>query len=766
MDLEGPERSSAYRRPWYWLLIVAAMAVVAIGAIAFSTRSVVAVNDGAFRSREQVRLHAIEHRLEDYFDDAEQVVRFEAASLSTAHAGDFAVVRWLVRAAFLSRESPGIYGMGVFYVPYALDRHIKYESEYVHAGTRTYEAVDHVLPSGFVEVTQWSNDEGDRYTQYPWFRDALASHEQLAIDGPYTEEGRSFISVLLAFRRNGRQAGVAAVDTLSDQLRSTITAEPGDIVWIEGRKSGTYYFGTAPRPSESLRFVESIPLENRNVRIMMSSDARSVIANDETYETLAAIGILFVIGIAVIVGMVLWDRWSSEERALLMRARQQRLEDEIAVARRIEIELRRAGFTDALTGLPNRAAFLERLAANSGPTAALLIDLDHFNIINETLGHSAGDDLIKTLAERLARQLPGTFVSRLGGDEFGVIVPLTDQTPDEIARRVLSLIAEPVTMHGQTLRTDASIGVVLLDGGGSPEGVLRDADIAVYAAKERGRGRWEIFDAEMRAGVERKSRLEADLRRGIAEGEIIAHYQPIVSVSTLEVVSFEALARWDRPGTGLVSAAEFIPLAEARGLVYELDNVVLREAFAQFAAIAAIYPRATLAVNLSAAELTIPGLVERIEALLSTYGVDARRIRLEITETTMMARSDDVASTLERLKFTGISLVLDDFGTGYSSLAYLQRLPLAGVKIDRSFVEALGSDPRALEIVRSIVGIAGTFGLHVTAEGVESAYQLDVLVQLGVDFAQGYFFSPAVGIAALAALTLPDGAHPASNRSE
>jgi EAL domain-containing protein (putative c-di-GMP-specific phosphodiesterase class I) len=201
-------------------------------------------------------------------------------------------------------------------------------------------------------------------------------------------------------------------------------------------------------------------------------------------------------------------------------------------------------------------------------------------------------------------------------------------------------------------------------------------------------------------------------------------------------------------------------------LVYDLDSVILREVFAQATTLFTTHPRASVAINLSAAELTLPGLADRVAALLWTYEVEPRRVRLEITETTMMTRSDDAQQTLEQLRELGIALVLDDFGTGYSSLAYLQRLPLTGLKIDRSFVEALGIDPRATEIVRSIIGIAGTFGLHTTAEGVESEYQVDVLRQLGVDFAQGFFFSPAVPIAAVASLRIPDDAQAASNAME
>jgi EAL domain-containing protein (putative c-di-GMP-specific phosphodiesterase class I) len=258
----------------------------------------------------------------------------------------------------------------------------------------------------------------------------------------------------------------------------------------------------------------------------------------------------------------------------------------------------------------------------------------------------------------------------------------------------------------------------------------------------------------MRAEVARDSEFEAEIRRGIDRGEFVPFYQPIIQIETGEVASFEALARWQSP-KGLISASEFMPFIESRGLAPAIDNVILRGVCAQSTALLALFPHASIAVNVSAAELSSRDLPVNVERVLREFKVPPLRLRLEITETAMMTRGSDVNATLDRLQDMGIAMLLDDFGTGYSSLAYLQRLPIVGLKIDKSFIEHVHEDERALEIVRSIVAIAEAFGLDTTAEGVESERQLDVIKKLGITFAQGFFFSQAVDVGSLGVLRGP-----------
>lgn len=317
---------------------------------------------------------------------------------------------------------------------------------------------------------------------------------------------------------------------------------------------------------------------------------------------------------------------------------------------------------------------------------------------------------------------------------------------------ILSTIADPAVLYGRTIYPQASIGIAVVDESyRGPEELLRDADIAMYAAKNRGRARSAIFDTEMRRQVALDAELELDLRRAIEHGDIVPHYQPIVELANGTVTSFEALARWQRHDATL-SASQFVPFSEARGFVYQIDASVQRNVLAHAKSILALFPQANIALNVSAPELTSPLFAEQLGGLLSEFGVQPACIRLEITETTMMTRADEAHKTLNALTKLGISVVLDDFGTGYSSLSYLQRLPISGLKIDRSFVADIDSDDRSREIVRSIVALAHVLELTTTAEGVERAAQIDALAGLGVTYAQGFFFSPPLAIAQLADL--------------
>jgi len=431
---------------------------------------------------------------------------------------------------------------------------------------------------------------------------------------------------------------------------------------------------------------------------------------------------------------------------------------------RTEEETRRRGLHDPLTGLPNRTLVLDRIAhalarADRGEAsvAVLFLDVDNFKVVNDSLGHRAGDNLLRQLAARLSDAVrPADTVGRFGGDEF---VVLCEDVVDEpmalrIAGRLARVFAEPFALEGDDVHVaSASIGVVLRDGAqDNPEELLRDADAAMYRAKERGRSRVELFDTGMRARAIGRLQTEGDLRRALERDELRVVYQPIVTLSDGSIRGFEALVRWEHPERGLLSPAQFIPVAEESGMIVALGRVVLEEACRQSAAWSAVHGPIPIHVNLSARQVADPNLVDSVAHVVRTSGVEPANLVLELTESSLLERVHSPGETLVRLKALGISLILDDFGTGYSSLSYLQHFPLSGLKIDRSFVAALGGANGDGAIVDAILRMARALDLEVVAEGLETADHLDVLRRLGCQFGQGYLFSRPVNVAAASAL--------------
>jgi diguanylate cyclase (GGDEF)-like protein/PAS domain S-box-containing protein len=427
---------------------------------------------------------------------------------------------------------------------------------------------------------------------------------------------------------------------------------------------------------------------------------------------------------------------------------------------RTEEETRRRGLHDPLTGLPNRTLVLDRIAhalarADRGEAsvAVLFLDVDNFKVVNDSLGHRAGDNLLRQLARRLSDAVrPSDTVGRFGGDEF---VVLCEDVVDEpmalrIAGRLARVFEEPFVLEGDDVHlAAASIGVVLRDGAqDDPEELLRDADAAMYRAKERGRSRVELFDSGMRARAIGRLQTEGDLRRALERDELRVVYQPIVSLDDGTICGFEALARWQHPERGMLTPAQFIPVAEESGMIVGLGRRVLETACRQ----AADWARVPVHVNLSARQLADPNLIESVADIVRTTGVDPANLVLELTESSLLERAHSPAETLARLKALGISLILDDFGTGYSSLSYLQHFPLSGLKIDRSFVAALGSVSGGGAIVDAILRMARALDLEVVAEGLETEEHLDTLRRLGCRLGQGYLFSRPVDVATATAL--------------
>lgn len=411
---------------------------------------------------------------------------------------------------------------------------------------------------------------------------------------------------------------------------------------------------------------------------------------------------------------------------------------------------------DALTGLPNRAYFMDRLdeciarahRRKDDLFAVLFLDLDRFKVVNDSLGHLTGDLLLTAIARRLETCLrPGDSVARLGGDEFTILLDHLEQPDDamRVADRVEQSLAEPFNLNGHEVYTGASVGIALSTSGyARAEDCLRDADTAMYRAKSKGRGRYEVFDRSMHQHAVSLLQLETDLRRAIGRGELFLQYQPIVCLQDECLAGFEALLRWKHPEKGIVMPETFIALAEETGLILPIGSWVIGEACRQVRHWRNTLPMSedlSVSVNLSARQFEQPDLVERVADALQECGLDGSALKLEITETVLMANAEASNNVLSRLRKLGVQVQVDDFGTGYSSLSYLHRFKIDTLKIDRSFVGGLAGEGEPLEIVRSIITLGRNLGVAIVAEGVETIAQLDTLRDLGCEYVQGYLFA-------------------------
>ena len=424
--------------------------------------------------------------------------------------------------------------------------------------------------------------------------------------------------------------------------------------------------------------------------------------------------------------------------------------------------------SDPLTGLPNRLLFIDRLGRlikhsqrrKDHLFSVLFLDLDGFKMINDSLGHLVGDQLLVGVAMRLEKclrssdtvaRLGETFtVARLGGDEFTILLDDLKEPADanRAAERLMKALAPPFLLAGKEVFTSISIGITLSNTAyEQPEDMLRDADTAMYRAKSLGKARYEVFDADMRASVMARLQLETDLRRALERNEFRNFYQPIVSLESGRIVGFEALMRWQHPTRGMIAPEEFIFVAEETGLIRELGWWSLREACRQMSdwrAGSKGYVGLTMSVNLSAKQLLQPHLVEEMDKLLRETALPSEALKLEITESAVMADPAAAAEMLQQIKSLGIRLAIDDFGTGYSSLSYLHRFPLDTLKIDRSFISGNGAGDDGIEIARTIMPMAKNLRLDVVAEGVETIEQVALLKKLQCKYAQGYYFSKPV----------------------
>ncbi len=432
---------------------------------------------------------------------------------------------------------------------------------------------------------------------------------------------------------------------------------------------------------------------------------------------------------------------------------------DVTARKQAEDRLVHTAFHDPLTGLPNRILFMQRLehalrrSRRGGDFAVIFLDLNRFKVVNDSLGHSAGDELLKIVGSRLQSCLrPGDSVSRFGGDEFALLLEAVESvnTATSVAERIREVISMPALLQGQEVFPGASIGIALSSANyRTPEEILRDADMAMYRAKSSGLSSYEVFDQAMHAEAVERLKLENDLQRAIERDEFHLLYQPIVCLRTRELQGVEALIRWSHPERGVVEPSMFIPLAEEVGSIIPIGRHVLRLACRQAAEWQARFPRAdtlSISVNLSARQIQGSPIVDDVRQILDETGLAPGSLKLEITESLIMEDRRSAAHMLNRLKALGVKISLDDFGTGYSSLSYLHTLPFDTLKIDRAFVMQLEREERSSHLVRTIVSVAHNLGMDVVAEGAETIEQVRALGEAGCEHAQGFYFSPPAEI--------------------
>jgi diguanylate cyclase (GGDEF)-like protein/PAS domain S-box-containing protein len=424
---------------------------------------------------------------------------------------------------------------------------------------------------------------------------------------------------------------------------------------------------------------------------------------------------------------------------------------DISERRGLEDELAHRALHDPLTDLANRALFkesveraLRRTGRNGRSVAVVFLDIDDFKRVNDSLGHESGDRMLTTLAERVKQSIrPYDVAARLGGDEFAVLLENADlRVASSVAERMIRGLEAPIQVDGREVTAKGSLGIAVGGPGDDVEDVMRNADVAMYMAKARGKGRYEVFEAGMNASAVERMELAADLRRAVESRQFLLHYQPIVSLSDGSIIGVEALIRWKHPRRGLVGPGEFISTAEETGLIIPIGRWVLNEACRQLRQWQDRHgdPPLSAAVNVSVKQLQDSRFVNDVRSALATTGLDPKSLTLEITETVLMSDTEEVLSRLEELRTVGVRLSLDDFGTGYASLGYLAAFPLNVLKVDRSFIQGVGTEQQS-SLTPVMVSIGRSLGLQTIAEGVEDPSQVAHLRELGFDAAQGFLFS-------------------------
>jgi diguanylate cyclase (GGDEF)-like protein/PAS domain S-box-containing protein len=429
----------------------------------------------------------------------------------------------------------------------------------------------------------------------------------------------------------------------------------------------------------------------------------------------------------------------------------------------LEQEIQHRAFHDSLTGLANRALFLNRVEhalavreRSPAPLAVLYLDLDDFKTVNDSLGHDVGDELLVEVSKRLTNAVrPSDTVARLGGDEFALLLEHTEQEgANVVSERILTALQEPVSLQSKDVFPHASIGVAVAEESPKPDDLLRNADIAMYAAKRQGKNSFRAFQKSMLSSVVTRLELKAELKRAIENREFVLHYQPLIDLETGNIDKVEALIRWDHPDRGLVPPADFIPLAEETGQIVPLGAWVIREATRQAKTLEQSFGRPiSVSVNLSARQLD-SNIVDQVRDALLRSQLEPGNLVLEITETTLMSQEETIMSRVEELRKLGVRIAIDDFGTGYSSLGYLKQLPIDIIKVDRTFVSCITDGPEESALAHAIIKLAHIFNLEAVGEGIETAEQAEALRELGCHTGQGFYFCRPINAAELMEMAL------------
>jgi len=502
--------------------------------------------------------------------------------------------------------------------------------------------------------------------------------------------------------------------------------------------------------------LSPISFGGQSIALLVLTDTKDETLSPEAMEAISAYGQL--VGPTIERAILLY-RLAENERLLAARSlgemRAVKAVETANVKRReAEDKLLHAAFHDSLTGLPNRSLFMDRLShairraerQKSMMFAVLCVGVDRFKVVNDSLGHTAGDQLLNSVSERLRRALrPADTLARIGGDVFSVLLEDIGslRRANRVAERIQSELGRAFVLDGQDLFASSGIGIALSSAQLDAGELLRNAELALHRAKQRGRGEKEVFDLEMHSSAMALLSLETDLRKGLEREEFRVHYQPLYRLGDLSLSGFEALVRWEHPSRGLLAPGAFLEVAEESGLIVQLGEWVLKESCRQLAEwmkLPGVSKDLTINVNVSDRQIHRPGLCSEVLATIDSSGLERSHIALEITENLVMEHAGKASEVLQKLNEGGLRLHLDDFGTGYSSLSYLRHLPLHCLKIDRSFVNKIDDDRQDLAVVQAIVMMAKSLSLKVTAEGIETQTQLEVIRELGCEFGQGYFF--------------------------
>lgn len=693
-----------------------------------------------------------------------------AAAVAPTLRGDRARTERFLRTLLASTPSDVIYGMGLWFRPYAFAPHVRLFGPYVH---RTH--------SGHLILTYVWSRTAYNYVTHAWYRLGLHARVHTAVTQPYFDTDHVYISAVHDIRARGASIGVSSVDTTSDAINRFLAriSHPQHVTYLttyDGRIAAfpqpvqLLQFARKRHPAKILldvtaedaaAFIARIYPGNRTITRTRPSSIPIVLVNSWASWALgsSAVPVQLVGGGAALTwllcaaGIVALRRSRSHARAALDIDRERlRLSLEIDTRVQAERALRAAADADPLTALANRNAILGQIndsiaAARSGDRhdALLYVDLSGFERINDSFGHDIGDGVLVTVASLLRRCCaPDDLGARVGGDEFAALVRHGGvEGARRSAERLQQEMAAPMNVGEATVFVDAGMGIAEITGDYTrAEDVVRDAEYAMYHAKRSERATVVIFDPALREAAAEQRELQAALRGALERGEITIAYQPIYRIADRSLVGFEALSRWQRPGAEVMLPGEFIPLAERRGIVLNLDRYVTLTACKQVAEWQGSFPELRLAVNASALHFEHEGAVRELLQVLRNCETRPHTLDVEITESALMRLTPSAIETVRELRKTGVRIHMDDFGTGYSSLSYLQHLHADALKIDRSFVVAMLQDERAMQIVNAILHLASSLRVETIAEGIETEAQTRALAHLGVTMGQGNFFSP------------------------